>query len=220
MLLSRLSGALSVRMRLIVLSVIPVIGFVAVGVAYVSSEHTVDAAFASVQQSSRLADASRAFKDALTTMQVRAKEFVAQPQPVLVTRFGEAHAARDREPEDHPGTGRRVGAAEPHAARRPRRQSAKDLRRPCRRPGRTRPDRVRRHAGQAARRRQPDGADRQRGHVVAVRRGPEEDPGPADADAPLRGGIPPDPRGFGRVAVQATNGKNSRRASPPSSPRR
>jgi len=78
MLLSRLSGALSVRMRLIVLSVIPVIGFVAVGVAYVSSEHTVDAAFASVRQSSRLADASRAFKDALTTMQVRAKEFVAQ----------------------------------------------------------------------------------------------------------------------------------------------
>jgi methyl-accepting chemotaxis protein len=93
MLLSRLSGALSVRMRLIVLSVIPVIGFVAVGVAYVSSEHTVDAAFASVQQSSRLADASRAFKDALTTMQVRAKEFVAQPQPVLIIRFGEAHAS-------------------------------------------------------------------------------------------------------------------------------
>jgi methyl-accepting chemotaxis protein len=92
MLLSRLSGALSVRMRLIVLSIIPVIGFVAVGVAYVSSEHTVDAAFASVRQSSRLADASRAFKDALTTMQVRAKEFVAQPQPVLVTRFGDAHA--------------------------------------------------------------------------------------------------------------------------------
>ena len=89
--LSRLSTALSVRTRLIVLSVIPVVGFVAVGVAYVSSEHTVDAAFASVQQSARLADASRAFKDALTTMQVRAKEFVAQPQPVLVTRFGDAH---------------------------------------------------------------------------------------------------------------------------------
>ena len=96
MLLSRLSAALSVRMRLIVLSLIPVIGFVAVGVAYVSSEHTVEAAFASVQQSSRLADASRAFKDALTTMQVRAKEFVAQPQPVLITRFGEAHGTRWR----------------------------------------------------------------------------------------------------------------------------
>jgi methyl-accepting chemotaxis protein len=93
MLLSRLSTALSVRKRLIVLSLIPVLGFVAVGVAYVSSEHTVETAFGSVQQSSRLADASRAFKEALTTMQVRAKEFVAQPQPVLATRFGEAHAS-------------------------------------------------------------------------------------------------------------------------------
>ena len=91
--LSRLSAAYSVRTRLIVLSLIPVVGFVAVGVAYVSSEHTVEAAFGSVQQSSRLADASRAFKDALITMQMRAKDFVAQPQPVLVTRFGEAHDA-------------------------------------------------------------------------------------------------------------------------------
>ena len=90
---SRLRAALSVRMRLIVLSLIPVVGFIAVGAAYVSSEHTVEAAFGSVQQSARLADASRAFKEALTIMQVRAKEFVAQPQPVLVTRFGEAHDA-------------------------------------------------------------------------------------------------------------------------------
>jgi methyl-accepting chemotaxis protein len=84
-------AALSVRMRLIVLSLIPVVGFVAVGAAYVSSERTVESAFASVRQSSRLADASRSFKDALTTMQVRAKEFVARPQPTLITRFGEAH---------------------------------------------------------------------------------------------------------------------------------
>jgi methyl-accepting chemotaxis protein len=78
-------------MRLIVLSLIPVIGFVANGIAYVSSERTVEAAFGSVQQSSRLAEASHAFKDALTTMQVRAKEFVAQPQPTLIARFAEAH---------------------------------------------------------------------------------------------------------------------------------
>jgi methyl-accepting chemotaxis protein len=46
-----------------------------------------------VQQSSRLADASRAFKEALTTMQMRAKDFVAQPQPGLVARFADSHAA-------------------------------------------------------------------------------------------------------------------------------
>ncbi len=62
MLLSRLS----VRVRLIVLSLIPVAGFVAVGAAYVSSEHAVESAFGSVRQSSRLAEASRAFKAALT----------------------------------------------------------------------------------------------------------------------------------------------------------
>ena len=58
-------------------------GFAAIAFAYLSSERAVDAAFGSVQQSSRLADASRAFKESLTTMQVRAKDFVAQPQPGL-----------------------------------------------------------------------------------------------------------------------------------------
>ena len=93
MLLSRFSTDLSVRTRLVVLSLIPVLGFAAIAFAYLSSERAVDIAFGSVQQSSRLADASRAFKEALTTMQVRAKDFVAQPQPGLVARFADAHDA-------------------------------------------------------------------------------------------------------------------------------
>ena len=87
MLLPRFGAAFSVRTRLIVLSLVPVVGFAAIGLAYVSSEQTVEAAFASVQQSSRLADASRVFKESLTTMQARAKDFVAQPQATLVSRF-------------------------------------------------------------------------------------------------------------------------------------
>jgi len=93
MLLSRLGTDLSVRARLIVLSLIPVVGFAAVAVAYLSSEREVEVAFGSVQQSSRLADASRAFKESLTLMQVRAKDFVAQPQPGLISRFTDAHEA-------------------------------------------------------------------------------------------------------------------------------
>jgi len=93
MLLSRFSTDLSVRSRLIVLSLIPVVGFAAVAVAYLSSERAVEGAFGSVQQSSHLSEASRGFKEALTTMQLRAKDFVAQPQPGLVARFGEAHEA-------------------------------------------------------------------------------------------------------------------------------
>ena len=91
--LSRLSTDLSVRTRLVVLSLIPVVGFAAIAFAYLSSEREVDAAFGSVQQSSRLADASRAFKEALTTMQVSAKDYVAQPAPRLVARFSDAHDA-------------------------------------------------------------------------------------------------------------------------------
>jgi methyl-accepting chemotaxis protein len=93
MLLSRFSTDFSVRTRLIVLSLIPVVGFAAIAFAYLSSERAVEMAFGSVQQSSRLAEASRAFKDSLTSMQVRAKDFVAQPQPGLVARFADAHDA-------------------------------------------------------------------------------------------------------------------------------
>jgi methyl-accepting chemotaxis protein len=90
MFLSRFSTDLSVRSRLIVLSLIPVVGFAAVAVAYLSSERAVETAFESVQEASRLSEASRSFKEALTTMHMRAKDFVAQPQPGLVARFGDA----------------------------------------------------------------------------------------------------------------------------------
>src|SRR2546421_13074920 len=93
MLLSRFSTGFTVRARLIVLSIIPVIGLAAIGSAYLSSEHAVEKAFSSVQQSTRMADASRAFKDALATMQMRAKDFVSQPRPALIARFNEAHDA-------------------------------------------------------------------------------------------------------------------------------
>jgi methyl-accepting chemotaxis protein len=88
--LSRLSSAVSVRARLIVLSLIPVMGLAAVGLAYLSSERAVDAAFASVQQSARLAEESRTFKDALVAMRMNAKDFVAQPQPRLASQFDQA----------------------------------------------------------------------------------------------------------------------------------
>src|SRR5262245_27937443 len=88
--LSRLNSAVSVRARLIVLSLIPVMGFAAVGLAYLSSERAVDQAFGSVQQSERLAAESRTFKDALVAMRMNAKDYVAQPQPGLASQFDQA----------------------------------------------------------------------------------------------------------------------------------
>ena len=128
MLLSRFSTDVSVRSRLIVLSLIPVIGFAAVAVAYLSSERAVDAAFESVHQSSRLSEASRGFKEALATMQVRAKDFVAQPQPGLVSRFGEAHEAAMANLKSIRDLVERGRTPEPHLARGSRRQTENDLR--------------------------------------------------------------------------------------------
>ena len=93
MLLSRFSTGFTVRARLLVLSIIPVVGLAAIASAYLSSEHAVEKAFGSVQQSARMAQASRGFKDALTSMHMRAKDFVVQPQPALVARFNETHDA-------------------------------------------------------------------------------------------------------------------------------
>jgi methyl-accepting chemotaxis protein len=89
----RIMTALSVRMRLIILATVPVFGFAAIGFAYVSSERTVEAAFGSVQQSVRLAEASRTFKEALTATQLSAREFVANPQARIAQRFEESHQA-------------------------------------------------------------------------------------------------------------------------------
>jgi methyl-accepting chemotaxis protein len=91
--LSRLSTVLSVRMRLIFLALIPVLGFAAIAVSFLSSERAVDQAFASVQRSARLAEASRAFKDALVAMQMSAKDYAAQPDPGLASRFDQAQDA-------------------------------------------------------------------------------------------------------------------------------
>ena len=70
--LSRLNAALSVRTRLIFLALIPVVGFAAVGLSYLSSERAVEQAFGSVQRSARLSEVSRSFKDALVAMQASA----------------------------------------------------------------------------------------------------------------------------------------------------
>jgi methyl-accepting chemotaxis protein len=86
----RLIPSLSVRARIAVLALIPVVGFGANGASYLASEREVDAAFDSVKQSAVLADASREFKGAMVAMRTIAREFVAQPSKSLVQAFGEA----------------------------------------------------------------------------------------------------------------------------------
>ena len=65
--LSRLRGTLSVRARIAVLAFIPVLGFLASGISFVSSERDVAAAFDSAKRAATLTEASRDLKSPIRT---------------------------------------------------------------------------------------------------------------------------------------------------------
>jgi methyl-accepting chemotaxis protein len=85
--LTRAVSSLSVRTRIIVLALIPVAGFAANALTYVSGERDVSAAFNTVHHSGLLADTSRDFKAALTNMRMSAKDFAAAPSPEFISAF-------------------------------------------------------------------------------------------------------------------------------------
>ena len=72
------------RTRIIVLALIPVVGFLANGLTYVAGEGDVASAFETVKHSAALADASRDFKSAVSDMRITAKDFTATPGDELV----------------------------------------------------------------------------------------------------------------------------------------
>jgi methyl-accepting chemotaxis protein len=91
--MSRLLNSISVRSRVIVLALIPVVGFLANGLTYVSGEGDVGTSFETVKQSAALADASRDFKSAVGAMRLTVKDFNANPSDNLVLSFAQAHAS-------------------------------------------------------------------------------------------------------------------------------
>ena len=89
---SRMLTSISVRTRIIALSLIPVLGFVTNGLTYISGENAVGAAFDTFKHSAKLADASRDFKSAISAVRLVVKDFSANPSDNLVVNFDEAHA--------------------------------------------------------------------------------------------------------------------------------
>ena len=85
--LSRLLASCSVRTRVIALALIPVVGFLANGLTYVSGEGDVGNSFQTVKQSRALADGSRDFKIAVGAMRIAAKDFATEPH-TLIDSFG------------------------------------------------------------------------------------------------------------------------------------
>ncbi len=79
--------AISVRNRIIVLALIPAIGFLINSITYFVGEHDVGHAFQTVKRSGELADASRDFKSAVTEMRIIVKDFSIRPNKTLVMSF-------------------------------------------------------------------------------------------------------------------------------------
>ncbi|MCK9908651.1 methyl-accepting chemotaxis protein [Microbacteriaceae bacterium K1510] len=81
------------RSRIAAVALIPVIGFLANGLTYISSEREVADAFQTVKRSNAMAEASRNFKTALSSMRLTLKDFSAKPSTTLVATFEQAHAS-------------------------------------------------------------------------------------------------------------------------------
>ena len=78
---------LSVRARIIVLGVIPVVGFLANGAAFMVGDVEVGRAFDSVHRYTKVADASRDLKSGLLMMRAATTQFVARPSDHEVADF-------------------------------------------------------------------------------------------------------------------------------------
>jgi methyl-accepting chemotaxis protein len=85
--LGRRLASFSVRTRIIALALIPVAGFLANGLTFVSGEHEVGATFDNFTKSATLADASREFKIAIAGMRIASRDFANAPHVTLVTAF-------------------------------------------------------------------------------------------------------------------------------------
>ena len=89
MFITEVFSKLSVRARIVVLGVIPVVGFLAIGLAYTTGDIEVGRAFDSVHRDIAVADASRELKTGLLMMRAATTQFVARPSDQEVRDFAE-----------------------------------------------------------------------------------------------------------------------------------
>jgi len=91
--LSRVGQGMSVRARIVLLALIPVVGLGVIGAAYLSGERAVDDAFRRLRNSSVLTSASGDFRVALVDMRVSAQVFAQRPTRALIEEFENANLA-------------------------------------------------------------------------------------------------------------------------------
>ena len=90
MFITQIFAKLSVRARIVALGVIPVIGYLAYGIAYMASDIEVGRAFDSVHRDTAVVDASSDLKAGLLAMRVATVTFVARPSNHEVKSFADA----------------------------------------------------------------------------------------------------------------------------------
>ncbi len=217
--LSRLGTALSVRARLIVLSLVPVVGLVAIGFAYLSSERTVEAAFESVQKQVRMADASRVVQGvARRVADAPCATTWRSRKSSLISRFGQHARRRDGRAQDRAGSRpseadkANLTALEGRVANLKKTFDALTAEQ----------DNLGLSEFEGL-----QGSLRDNGNAMErvvnedmswlSEDRPALDPDPADADAPLRGRIPRRPQPTPSTACSRTNSRSSRRRSARSS---
>ena len=88
----RMVSSLSVRARIIAIALIPVIGFIANGAAFMSWGNAVDDAFDRFTRASLISDASRDFKEAISLMRISARDFATAPTDDPIQAFQKAGA--------------------------------------------------------------------------------------------------------------------------------
>jgi methyl-accepting chemotaxis protein len=97
--LAALMPSLSVRTRIVCLAVIPIIGIVTGGTAFMAGDAEVDRAFASSGQAAQVVDASRELMIALMTLDKSVKDFLKDPSYGIVKVFA-ASQSRARQSLD------------------------------------------------------------------------------------------------------------------------
>jgi methyl-accepting chemotaxis protein len=90
MLIRQLFDRLSVRARVAALGVVPIIGFLAYGLAYMASDIEVGRAFDSVRRDNAVVDASSDLKGGLLAMRLATVTFATHPTDAEVKAFDEA----------------------------------------------------------------------------------------------------------------------------------
>lgn len=91
--MSRSFPTTSVRSRIAALALIPVLGFLTIGISYMSGERDVRAAFETVRQAAMLSDASRDFRVAVERMRSVAHDFAFRPSKIHTRTFDDAFQA-------------------------------------------------------------------------------------------------------------------------------